>query len=248
MLGKIMGRNKDDGKKNGNKDLYEQRRRTARLAGLMYLGLIIFGMVGHLTRSGFIEADDASATAANIMANELKWAAANVAWLISEMFLLFLGLMLYNLLKPVNKPLAQLMMGFVVVGVAIECLNTLNLFAPLTILGGAEYMTVFTEEQLHSMAFMRIELWETGYAIASILSFGPWLIPAGMLVYKSGYYPKVLGVLPMVAGISMFTEGIQFFLAPDNGALVALLGFLAILELVWAAGLNILRPRMPEEE
>ena len=224
------------------------QRKFARLAGLMYLGLILLGIAGHLTRVGFIEADDAAATAENIMDNELKWAAANVSWLISEMFLLFLGLMMYNFLKPVNKPLAQLMLLFVVVGVAIECLNTVNLFAALTILGGAEYLHVFTEEQLYAQAFMRIELWESGYAIAAILSFGPWLIPAGILAYTSGYYHKAVGILPMIAGTGIMLEGYQHLLVPDNDALLIISGVLAIFELAWAACIILLTPKIPVDE
>ena len=63
------------------------QRKAARVAGLMYLTLIIFGIGGQLTRSSFVEPDDATATANNIMANEIKFAAANVVWLISEMLL-----------------------------------------------------------------------------------------------------------------------------------------------------------------
>lgn len=221
------------------------QRKYARLAGLTYLGLILFGIASQVTRMGMIEPDDATTTAENIMANELRWAGANVAWLISEMFLLFLGLAMYTFLKPVNKVLAQLMLIFVVVGVAIECLNTLNLFAVLTILSGAEYLDVFTQEQLYSQAYMRIELWESGYAIAAILSFGPWLVPAGILVYTSGYYHKILGLLAIVAGIAMMIEGFKHFLAPDNEAIAAVLGVLGILELAWAAGIILLTPKIP---
>ncbi len=126
------------------------QRKFARVAGLMYLTLIVLGIGGQVVRMGFIETDDATATANNIMANEVKFNAANVIWLISEMFLLFLGLALYVVLKPVNKVLAQLMVIFIVVSVSIECINTLNQFAALQLLSGAEYLTVYTEEQLQA--------------------------------------------------------------------------------------------------
>ena len=203
------------------------QRKFAKVAGFMYLGLIVFGIASQVVRMGFIEPDDATKTANNIMANELKFNAANVGWLISEMFLLFLGLALYVVLAPVNKILAQLMVSFIILGVAIESINTLNLFAAVHYLSGAEYLTVFSEEQLYAKAMYHIELWEVGYGIGTIMSFGPWLIPAGYLIYDSGYFPKILGVLAMLAGFGIMTEGYQLFLAPDFEAILipaALLG------------------------
>ena len=195
------------------------QKKFARVAGLMYLGVIVFGIAGQVVRMGFIEPDDATETANNIMANEIKFSAANVSWLISEMFFLFLGLALYVVLKPVNKILASLVVIFIVVGVAIECTNTLNNFAALQYLSGADYLTVFSEEQLHAKAMYHLDLWESGYAIAAIMSFGPWLIVAGYLMYTSGYFPKILGVLAIIAGIGIMIEGFQHFLAPDYGVI-----------------------------
>ena len=98
----------------------------ARVAGFMYLFLIVFGIAGQVVRMSFIEPGDAATTANNIMSNEILFSAAKVSWLISEMFLLLLALALYVVLKPVNKILASLMVLFIVVGVAIESINTLN--------------------------------------------------------------------------------------------------------------------------
>ena len=191
-------------------------RKAARVAGLLYLMVIVSGIFAHyIVRSSLIVPGDAATTANNIMANEMQFRGANVSWLISEMFLLLLGLALYVVLKPVNKNLASLMVLFVVVGVAIESINTLNQFVALQLLSGADYLTVFEPNQLHAQVMFHLDSWEAGYRIAAIMSFGPWLIPAGYLVYKSGYFPRILGVLVILAGFGILIEGLQYFLLPD---------------------------------
>jgi len=198
-------------------------KKTSRVAGFLYLGIIVFGIIAHLARSSLIVLGDAATTANNIMANEMQFRGANVSWLISEMFLLLLGLALYVLFKKVNKNLASLMMLFIVVGVAIESINTLNQFAALQLLSGAEHLTVFSVDQLNAQMMSHLDSWEAGYRIAAIMSFGPWLIPAGYLVYKSGYFPKILGILVILAGFGLLIEGLQYFLLPDY-AVIALPG------------------------
>ena len=205
-------------------------RKAARIAGLLYLILIVTGIISHLARMSLIVPGDAATTANNIMANEMQFLGANVSWLISEMFLLLLGLALYVVLKKVNKNLASLMVLFIVVGVAIESINTLNQFAALQLLSGADYLTVFSADQLNAQVMSHLDSWEAGYRIASIMSFGPWLIPAGYLVYKSGYFPRILGVLVILAGFGFLIEGLQYFLLPDYevisypGSVVAFIG------------------------
>lgn len=227
------------------------QRKAARIAGFMYLGLIVFGIISQVTRMSFIEPDDATQTANNIMANPGKFEAANVVWLFSEMFLLLLGLALYVVLKPVNQILAKLMVLFIVVGVAIESLNTLNNFAAVQYLSGAEYLSVFSQEQLNANAMYHLELWDTGYAIAAIMSFGPWLVPAGYLWYQSGYVPKILGILAMLAGIGIFMEGILHF-APDSEgialpfSLIAVIGEFAVCGWLIIMGVKI--PEMKEQD
>ena len=209
------------------------QRKAARVAGFLYLILIVTGIIGQLARQSLIVPGDAATTANNIMANEMQFRGANVSWLISEMFLLMLGLALYVVFKKVNKNLASLMVLFVVVGVAIESINTLNQFAALQLLSGADYLTVFSADQLNAQVMSHLDSWEAGYRIAAILSFGPWLIPAGYLVYKSGYFPRILGVLVILAGFGILIEGLQYFLLPDYevisypGSVVASIGEIA---------------------
>ena len=212
----------------------EKIKKTSRVAGFLYLGLIVFGIIGQLARSSLIVPGDAATTANNIMANEMQFRGANMSWLISEMFLLLLGLALYVVFKKVNKNLASLMVLFIVVGVAIESINTLNQFAALQLLSGADYLKVFSADQLNAQVMAHLDSWEAGYRIAVIMSFGPWLIPTGYLVYKSGYFPKILGVLAILAGFGFLIEGLQYFLLPDYivisypGSALAIIGEFAL--------------------
>jgi hypothetical protein len=173
--------------------------------------------------------DDAAATVSNIMANQSLFAAANVIWLISEMFLLFLGLVLFVLFRSVNKNIATLMLSFVILGVAIESINTLSQFSVLQLVNGADYLNAFSAEQLNAQVMLHINSWEAGYNIAAIMAFGPWLIPAGYLIYKSGYFPKILGILAVLAGIGILTQGLFSLLVPDIAELSYPSAFLAVI-------------------
>jgi hypothetical protein len=226
----------------------EDPKKTARIAGLMYLGVIVLGILAQIIYMSFIEPDDAAKTVNNIMDNESLFRASNVIWLISEMFLLLLGLTLYVVLKKVNKNLALLMVFIIAVGVAIESINTLNRFAALQLLSGADYLTVYSAEQLNAQVMFHLDLWDAGYSIAAIMSFGPWLIVAGYLIYKSGYFPKILGILAMLAGLGIFIEGFQSLLLPDlevisyPGALLGVIGEFSICGWLMVKGAKI-----PEE-
>ena len=219
-------------------------KKTTRVAGFMYLGLIVFGISGQIIYMSFIAPDDAGKTVENIMDNESLFRASNVMWLISEMFLLLLGLTLYVVLKPVNKNLALLMVLFVMVGVAIEGINTLNRFAALQLINSAD-LTIFSEEQLNAQVMYHLDLWEAGYGIAAMMSFGPWLVPAGFLIYKSGYFPKILGILAILAGLGIFIEGFQSLLLPEYeaislpGSLLAVIGEFAVCGWLIVKGANI---------
>jgi len=225
------------------------QRRASRVAGFMYLGLIVFGILGQVVRMSIIVPDDATETANNIMANEVKFNAANVSWLFSEMLLLFLGLALYVLLKPVSKTLAMLMVTFIVVGVAIESINTLNQFAAVQLLSGADYLTVYTTDQLHAQVMFRLDLYNYGYNIAAIMSFGPWLIPTGYLLYTSGYFHKLIGVFALIAGFGILFEGLRFFLLPDNEAISNPAALAAVIgEFVVCGWLIIQSPKIPSKD
>lgn len=192
------------------------QRKAVRVAGLLYLLVIVFGIIAEFfVRQSLIVPGDAAETAHNIMANEWLFRIGFVSDLIMITCLLLLALALYVVLKPVNKNIASLMVLIVLVGTAIAGINMLNQFAALILLSGADYLKVFGADQLHALAGLFLNLHEAGTYIAQILSWGPWLFPLGYLVFKSGYFPRILGVLLMIACFGFLIKGLQYFLVPD---------------------------------
>jgi len=187
--------------------------KTARLAGFLWLLMFIFGPIAQIVRSKLFVPGDMEATAGNIMANEFLFRVGFVSDLIMLVIFLLLPLVLYKLLNGVDKNLASLMVIFVVVSVPIGMLNLLNEFTALHLLSGADYLSVFDSVQLKAQAMLAYDLYLNGYEIANIF-FALWLIPLGILVYKSGFLPKILGLLLVVGGCGLFVEVLIYFLFP----------------------------------
>ena len=190
-------------------------RKTARMAGLFYLIFILTTVLATYVRSRFIVSGDAAATANNIMGSELFFRIGFVTELVSAVFFLLAAWALFVLLKPVNKNLALLFLLLNLGGVAVECINALNLFAAIQFLSGANYLSVFQTGQLQAMAMSSLNLYTNGFLIAQIF-FSAWLLPLGYLVYKSRSLPKFLGILLIIDFFGNMSWFLQGFLLPDN--------------------------------
>ena len=134
--------------------------------------------------------------------------------ILSAVFFLLAAWALYVLLKPVNNDLALLFVLLNLGGVAIECINMLNLFTATLLLSGADYLKVFQVNQLQSLAMLFINLYQNGFIIAQVF-YGTWLFPLGYLVFKSGFLPRILGILLMVDCFGILIWFFQFFLFPN---------------------------------
>jgi hypothetical protein len=165
-----------------------------------------------------IVAEDAGATANNILANELLFRMGIAGSLITQLIQIAAVLVLYKLFKPVNKNHAVLMVVFALVGVPIAMLNELNKFAALLLLNGADFLKVFGADQLNALVMFFLNLNEQGIFIASIF-WGLWLFPMGYLIYKSGYFPRILGVLMVLAGFGYLLGSFTLFLLPTYEAI-----------------------------
>ncbi len=188
------------------------------MAGLFYLIFIVTTVVATYVRSQFIVSGDAATTATNILASQGLFRVGVVTELVSAVFFLLAAWALYVLLKAVNKNLALLFLLLNLGGVAVECLNVLNLYAALQFVSGASYLTAFQTGQLQAMAMSYLNLYTNGFLIAQIF-FSAWLLPLGYLVYKSRFLPRFLGVLLILdffGNVSWFLQG---FLLPDYGIL-----------------------------
>jgi Domain of unknown function (DUF4386) len=187
--------------------------RTARLAGSFYLIFILLLPLATTIRSQLIVSGDAAATAQRITANELLFRISFITELASALFFVLAAWALYVLLKPVNKNLALLFLLLNLGGVAIECISVLNLSTALSLLSGADYLTVFPTDQLQAQALLYISVYSNGFMIAQIF-FGAWLLPLGYLVYRSGFLPRLLGILLIADFFGVLIWFLQFFLLP----------------------------------
>jgi hypothetical protein len=193
-------------------------RKTARMAGLFYLIFILTTVLATYVRSRLIVSGDAAATANNIVSSQGLFRIGFVTELVSAVFFLLAAWALYVLLKPVNKNLALLFLLLNLGGVAVECINALNLFAALQFLSGANYLNVFQTGQLQAMAMSFLNLYSSGFIIAQIF-FSAWLLPLGYLVYKSRFLPRLLGILLILDFFGNLSWFLQFFLLPGYGIL-----------------------------
>jgi hypothetical protein len=206
-------------------------QKTARTAGFLYMLLIPLGVFGMLyVPNTLFVSGDVTATVSNIMANQTLYSLSIVAALLTQVVQIFVVLYLYKVLKPVNKNHAVLMVVFILVAVPIAMLNENNQFAVLLLLNGAEFfgvdfLTFFTADQMEALVALFLGLRQTGIFIAQIF-WGLWLFPMGYLVFKSGFLPKIIGALLIVAGFGYLIESLILFFVPDFSITITLFTFL----------------------
>ena len=199
------------------------RQKSARIAGLLYLLLAVTGVFSLIyVPSTLFVFGDATATADNIMSSELLFRAGILSGLISNVIFVFLVLALYRLLKDISHKQAILMVTFVVISVATSFANTFNQIAALIILSGADFLSVFEKPELESIAYVYLRLHSQGIQIIQIF-WGLWLFPFGLLVYRSGFIPKILGVLLFIAGFAYVLSTFTFLVLPQYTAAISTL-------------------------
>jgi hypothetical protein len=205
-------------------------KKIARMAGLFYLIFILLSiLVKVLGQSSMIILGDAAATSQNITAPEELFRLSFMSDLLSALFFLLAAWALYDLLKPVNINLALLFLLLNLGGVTVQSLNLLNQFAAVLLLRGGDYLDVFPAGQVQAMALFFLSLHENGFMIAQIF-YGAWLFPLGYLIYKSGFLPKVLGILVLTDCVCWLAYFFQYFLFPNFTVITYLsfpVGFLA---------------------
>lgn len=189
-------------------------QKSARMAGLLYLLLAIFTGAPMAIRTNLIISGDAAGTVANLLKSETLLRVSTVADMIGMVIMVMLALALYDLLKTVDQWQAKLMAGLGLLSVPIALLNQTELFAALSLLNGSDPAQVM----------FHLDLYHQGVLIAGIF-WGLWMVPMATLVIKSGFLPKVLGVLLYVAGAGYVFDSFSAFLFPGLGISVALFTF-----------------------
>ena len=192
-------------------------KKTARLIGLLYVLLSIVGIYGllyvpsHLTVQG-----DPAATAHNILAAESFFRSGVVANLLSESFFILIAVLLYRLLKGVDKTQALLMVLLLIVQIPIVFAAEMHHLSVLTILHGGGPDAV-------AQMSVALDSYDNGMLLDEIF-MGLWLFPFGWLVFKSGFLSRFLGVLLIIAGCAYFAEAIAWLAAPAYGPMVSKIG------------------------
>ena len=177
----------------------EELKKAARVAGAVYLSLVLTAPFSLLyVPASLIVRGDAAATANNILTHETMFRVCIASELFSSIIFICLGTALYRLLNDVNKNWARLMVGFVLVSAAVGFLNVLNYVAALTLIHGTEFLGVFQTSQRYALGMLFLRLHGQGEMINEIF-WGLWLFPFGLLVFRSGFLPRFLGVWLMLA-------------------------------------------------
>ena len=201
----------------GKTKLTTSPKRLARIAGVLYLLVGIFGAFAE----GYVEpklyvAGNAVATAGNVVANSGLVRMAVVSELLDYTFFVFLALTLYILLKHVHKSVARAMVVLVALAAGIVSLNTVFLFEGLRVATGAVNLAALGTGGSNALVLLLLDTQHYGLLIGQVF-FGLWLVPLGYLAYRSGMFPKALGVVLIVAGVCYLVDLLAAFLVPDFG-------------------------------
>ena len=225
-------------------------RRVSRSIGVLYLLSALpaaFSIV--YMPAVFVVAGDAAATARKITDAELVYRIGILSGLVSQIVWVFLVVALYDLLKGVNKRHATLMLASALIIVPIGFVDMLVQVAPLILLSGSDFLSVFSKPQLDALTLGSLALRGNGVLIASAF-WGLWLFPFGMLVISSGFFPKILGVLLIVAGSAYLVGSFASIALPAQRQFVSLvtLPFYAVGELSMIVWLLVKGARVPLPE
>lgn len=173
----------------------------ARIAGLLYLLVITAGIISQIFISGkIIIAGDAAATAANMASHNLLYQLGFTIYLIEMASQIAMVVLMYLLLKPVNRSIALLALSFGLVGCVIKTLSRLFYLIPLLIIGDAGYASVFGVEQSQALASLLLMVNDRGAGMA-LAFFGFSTLLNGILIFQSTFLPRILGILSMVGGL-----------------------------------------------
>jgi hypothetical protein len=223
-------------------------RTLARIAGLLYLLVALLGGFAIAVRAAVVVPGDAAATADSIRASATLFRLGFVSDLVANTCFLLTAMALYLLFKHVNQLVAAAMVTLLAVSAAIGALNLLNQYTALTIATDDAYTDSFGKAGADALTFLFVDMRNNGYTLNAMF-YGLWLLPLGYLVIRSGYFPKVLGLLLIIGGLGYLTLMFTTFLAPDAGVgTESVLGAISgIPELLLMAWLLIMGVRVPAE-
>ena len=193
----------------------ESIRKTARLAGWVYLGVVISGLfVLMYVPSRLFVSDNAAATVGNIVAHQTLFRTYILIGVIAELLFITVVLLLYRLFKEVNQLLAGAMVLLVLIIAPLAFLSSMNQVATLAFARGDALLAVFDKPQRDALAALLLTIDDQGTLIAEIF-WGLWLLPLGLLVFRSGFLPRFLGVWLIINGLAYLVISLTGLLLPQ---------------------------------
>ena len=220
----------------------------ARMAGVFYLFTFLTGGVAAFSGKLIVH-DDAAATAASILAHQPLYWLGFAAYLMVVACYIAVTALFYELFKPVNRSVSLVAAFFSLAGCAIQAAICVFLVAPLVLLRGAQYLSVFKMEQLRPLAYMCFELYGQGFDICFVF-FGFYCLLIGYLIFKSNLLPRTLGVLMALAGLGWLTFLVPPFAHSLDPYIRApgVLGELSLTLWLLVKGVNVDRSHSHKEE
>lgn len=197
----------------------DSRRKLAHQAGALYFVFALLAVVNEFLVPSLIVTGDAAATAAAITAGEGTYRVALLLTVVTLVFFIVVANHLYQLLHEVDRLLARLMVLLVAVGVAAEFANLLLEFAPLVLLGDGESLSAIPASEREALALGFVSMHGSA-AYVSVVFWGLWLFPFGVLVARSGFLPRLLGILLLVAGVGYTATSVSGIAFPEVRATV----------------------------
>ena len=217
-------------------------RPRARITGVVYLLYFLTAVLGEFFLRGLVVEGDAAATANNLLAHQPLFRLGLATGLIATACYVAVTALFYDLFKPVNRSLSLLAAFFSLVGCAILAFASLFRIAPLVVLGGGQYLSVFKVEQLRALASLFLELYGQGVNICFVF-FGVYCLLIGYLIFRSAFLPRILGGLMAFAGLGWLTflsPPLANYLSPYNLAL-RFVAELALMLWLLVMGVNVQR-------
>ena len=212
--------------------------------------MVVFGLFAELFfRQKLFIPSDAAATVQNILSNVFLYRIGIASDILMSLCYLLTALALYKLLAPVNKNLAAIMVLFAAAGCLMLLTNIQNELAPLTLLAGNENRGAFNASQLQILTMLNVQAFTHGYSIGQVF-FALWVLPLGILIYRSRFIPKAFGILFMIEAVLAFSAVFVHFLIPNESIETILLlpGTLAELSfLAWLLIWGINESKLPAE-
>jgi hypothetical protein len=227
-------------------DTPASRVRLAKVAGLLYLVVAIFGGFAQGVRLRVYQPGDAASTTANLTANAGLVRLSFVADLVQALVWLIMAVILYRLFAHAGRSIARAMLVFVSVSAAITSLNMLNQLGALLVATNQSYMAAFGVDGSNALVLLLMDLQHYGYLIAQLGWL--WLFALGLLGYRSGMFPRWLSFVLMLATACYVIDALTRFLAPslaNTSAVVFLLPEI-VCEVALLAYLLVQGVRTPE--